>query len=128
MRGDVIFFFDLPTVYNQSVHLFIKYINGYNSSQSYNRTTTIGFVNTQSIQHVEYSSQVYYNRFQVKAGLVSRGVHGPLLLSPGLYGMLTIISIIFLWYTGMYYSKTILQLSCISAQEWLIVSGQQFSL
>ena len=86
MSGDVIFFFDLPTIYNQSVHLFIKYIDGYNSSRSYNRTTTIGFVNTQSIQHVEYSSQVYYNSFQVRVGLVSEGVHGPLSPSPVVYG------------------------------------------
>ena len=35
--GDVIFLLELPAVYNQSVHLFIKYTDDNNSSLSYNR-------------------------------------------------------------------------------------------
>ena len=37
--GDVIFLLELPAVYNQSVHLFIKYTDDNNSSLSYHRTT-----------------------------------------------------------------------------------------
>ena len=59
--GDVIFLLELPAVYNQSVHLFIKYMDDNNSSLSYNRTTEIGFLNSKSIQYVEYSSQVSYD-------------------------------------------------------------------
>lgn len=85
-EGDVIFLLELPTVYNQSIHLFIKYINAHNSSQSYNRTTEIGFLNSRSIQYVEYSSQVSYDQFRVKAGLVSGGMFGPLTTAPQVYG------------------------------------------
>lgn len=88
--GDVIFLLELPTVYNQSIHLFIEYINAHNSSQSYNRTTEIGFLNSRLIQYVEYSSQVSYERFRVKAGLVSGGIFGPLTTAPQVYGMCTI--------------------------------------
>ena len=85
--GDVLFLLELPAVYNQSVHLFIKYTDDNNSSLSYNRTIEIGFLNSKSIQYVEYSSQVSYDRFRVKAGLVSGGMLGPLTEAPGVYGM-----------------------------------------
>ena len=84
--GDVIFLLELPAVYNQSVHLFIKYTDDNNPSRSYNRTTEIGFLNSKLIQYVEYSSQVSYNQFRVKAGLVSGGMLGPLTEAPGMYG------------------------------------------
>ena len=87
MGGDVIFLLELPAVYDQSVQLFIKYTDDNNSSRSYNRTTEIGFLNSKSIQYVEYSSQVSYDRFRVKAGLVSGGMLGPLTEAPGVYGM-----------------------------------------
>ena len=86
--GDVIFLLELPAIYNQSVHLFIKYIDDRNSSRSYNRTTEIGFLNSKSIQYVEYSSQVSYDRFRLKAGLVSGGMLGPLTTAPRVYGMI----------------------------------------
>lgn len=85
--GDVVFLLELPTVYNQSIHLFIMYTDDNNFNRSYNRTTEIGFLNTKSVQYVEYSSQVVYNRFRIKAGLVSEGIHGPLSTAPGVYGM-----------------------------------------
>ena len=84
--GDVIFLLELPTVYNKSIHLFIMYIDDRNSSRSYNRTTEIGFINSRTIQYVEYSSQVAYDRFQIRAGLVSGGVLGPLTTAPRVYG------------------------------------------
>ena len=88
--GDVIFSLVLPTEYDQPIHLFLKYTNEDNPKESYNRTTEIGFLNTKSIQYMEYSSQVYYDRFQIAAGLVSgsREVLGPLYTAPGVYGMI----------------------------------------
>ena len=88
--GDVIFSLVLPTMYDQSIHLFLKYTNDRDPTQSYNRTTEIGFLNTKSVQYMEYSSQVYYERFRIEAGLVSgsRGVLGPLYTAPGVYGMI----------------------------------------
>ena len=86
--GDVIFFIGLPTIYTQPVSLFLKYISADDPSRSYNRTTGVAFLNTASIQHVEYSSQVAYDQFLVQAGLVSGGVHGPLYDAPGMYGKL----------------------------------------
>ena len=94
LGGDVIFLLELPAVYNQSVHLFIKYTDDNNSNLSYNRTTEIGFLNSKSIQYVEYSSQVSYDRFRVKAGLVSEGMLGPLTEAPGVYGMIRNIIIL----------------------------------
>ena len=91
--GDVIFSIELPTEYFQPIHLFLKYTNEDDPNESYNRTTEIGFLNTKSVQYMEYSSQVYYERFQIKAALVSgyREVLGPLYAVPGVYGMTIIV-------------------------------------
>ena len=91
--GDVIFSLELPTEYFQPIHLFLKYTNEDDPNESYNRTTEIGFLNTKSVQYMEYSSQVYYERFQIKAALVSgyREVLGPLYAVPGVYGMTIIV-------------------------------------
>ena len=91
-EGDVIFSLELPTEYFQPIHLFLKYTNEDDPNESYNRTTEIGFLNTKSVQYLEYSSQVFYERFQIKAALVSgyREVLGPLYAVPGVYGITTI--------------------------------------
>ena len=87
--GDVIVSLVLPTEYDQPIHLFLRYTNDHDPKQSYNRTTEIGFLNTKSVQYMEYSSQVHYERFQLEAGLVSgsREVLGPLYKAPGVYGI-----------------------------------------
>ena len=92
-EGDVIFSLMLPTEYSQSIHLFLKYTNDRDPTQSYNRTTEIGFLNTKSVQYMEYSSQVYYERFRIEAGLVSgsREVLGPLYTAPGVFGMIYLV-------------------------------------
>lgn len=92
MEGDVIFSLELPTEYFQPIHLFLKYTNEDDPNESCNQTTEIGFLNTKSVQYLEYSSQVFYERFQIKAALVSdyREVLGPLYAVPGVYGITTI--------------------------------------
>ena len=91
--GDVIFSIELPTEYFQPIHLFLKYTNEDDPNESYNRTTEIGFLNTKSVQYMEYSSQVFYERFQIRAALVSgyREVLGPLYSVPGVHGMTIIL-------------------------------------
>ena len=94
--GDVIFSIELPTEYFQPIHLFLKYTNEEDPNESYNRTTEIGFLNTKSVQYMEYSSQVYYERFQIKAALVSgyREILGPLYAVPGIHGMTIIMCVV----------------------------------
>jgi hypothetical protein len=90
-EGDVILSLELPTEYYQPIHLFLKYTNDDDPTESYNvnRTTKIDFLTTKSVQYMEYSSQVYYDRFRIQAGLVSgyREVLGPLHAAPGIYGI-----------------------------------------
>ena len=92
--GDVIFSIELPIVYSQSIHLFLNYTNDHNPTESYNRTTKIGFLNTNTVQYLEHSSFVHYDRFRVKAGLMSgQDVLGPLTTAPGAYGMIMTFSL-----------------------------------
>jgi hypothetical protein len=88
-EGDIILSLELPTEYYQPIHLFLKYTNDDDPTESYNRTTEIGFLTTKSVQYMEYSSQIYYDRFRIQAGLVSgyREVLGPLHAAPGIYGI-----------------------------------------
>ena len=75
-NGDVIYFFKLPLAYSQPVKVYLQYTNADNPSQKYTRITNGAFLNTTSIYYVEYSSQVYYDRFRVKVALMSDGVLG----------------------------------------------------
>ena len=83
--GDVIYKINLHNEINTPVHLFFKYIDASEEEEEEgmsvptNITTNASFNSTVNITHIEFMSQVPFEKFRVFVALMSRdGQLGPL--------------------------------------------------
>ena len=66
------------------VHLYLRYRNTDNNEMD-EKITSATYTNLQNIRHIEFDSDVNFERFEVKVALQSGSVRGPV-MSAGSYG------------------------------------------
>lgn len=81
---DVIFDIDLPTRLEDPVRLYLEYINIENRKMD-QKTTSAMYTNLSTIRHIEFDSDVNFERFEVGVALVSGRERGPITRA-GQYG------------------------------------------
>ena len=89
MDRDVIFDLNLPTKLQDPVQLYLEYRNVDNSEMD-TKTTSAMYTNLKNIRHIEFDSDVNFERFDVSVALESGGVRGPI-MPAGRYGRLHVI-------------------------------------
>ena len=82
---DVIFDIDLPTRLEDPVRLYLEYTNTENREID-RKTTSAMYTNLSTIRHIEFDSDVNFERFEVGVALMSHTVRGPVTLAVGQYG------------------------------------------
>ena len=84
---DVLFAINLAVAYRQEVWLVLVYTNVDDPAEApYNKTSSVSYVNTTAIRHIEFASQIPFEYFEVQVGLTSNGIDSPLISVPGKFG------------------------------------------
>ena len=91
--SDVIINIELPRALVVPVNLYLVYTDLENPTQQDRKITQAAYINTTSILHLEFASQVVFDNFIVDVGLYVQDVFGPLSTAPGIYGKTMINSI-----------------------------------
>lgn len=84
--SDVVIIVELPRALTVPVHLYLVYTDLENPTRHDRRISQAAYVNTTSILHLEFASQVAFDHFIVQVGLYVQDVFGPLSTAPGKYG------------------------------------------
>ena len=88
MDRDVLFDLDLPTQLTEPVRLYLEYRNVDNGLMD-TKITSAMYTNLRNIRHIEFDSEVQFERFEVSVALISTTrVIGPV-VPAGQYGKCT---------------------------------------